>query len=46
MIKKRNLMRNIFIIIAMVAAFLYMFVILGEKYETMKEANAKIEQHK
>ena len=39
-------MRNIFIIGVVVIAIGYMFVMMFDKFETIKETNKKIEQQK
>ena len=39
-------MRNIFIIAVVVVAIAYMFVVMKDKYENIKETNNKIEQQK
>ncbi len=39
-------MRNIFIIAIIVAAIAYMFVVLANKYESIKTTNTQIEQQK
>jgi len=39
-------MRNILIIGIVLVAMAYMFVIMKDKYETMQDTNAKIQQQK
>jgi cell division protein FtsB len=39
-------MKNVFIISVIVIAIGYMFVIMKDKYQTMKETNSQIEQQK
>lgn len=39
-------MKNIFIIAIIVAAIAYMFIVLANKYESIKATNTQIEQQK
>lgn len=39
-------MRNILIIGLVVVAVIYMFVVMADKYESIKATNTKIEQNK
>lgn len=39
-------MKNIFLIALVLAALVYMFVLMYEKYETIKETNTQIDRQK
>jgi len=39
-------MRNIVIIIVILSSLAYMFVLMTDKYDSIKETNAKIQKHK
>lgn len=39
-------MRNIVIIIVILSSFAYMFVLMSDKYDSIKETNAKVQKQK
>jgi len=39
-------MRNIVIVIVIVSSLAYMFVLMSDKYDSIKETNAKVQKQK